>query len=125
METDLFNNNYNNNILKGIKVNAGQRTRKVGNNYIYNKNQKILNMEFNNYYSEDNNLRKIMFIQKWWKYLYKIIFIQKCIRGFLSRKSLINLLYFIKCSIKLLFKLVINNIRQKINLKKIKDVIQI
>ena len=118
METDLFNNNYNNNILKGIKVNAGQRTRKVGNNYIYNKNQKILNMEFNNYYSEDNNLRKIMFIQKWWKYLYKIIFIQKCIRGFLSRKSLINLLYFIKCSIKLLFKLVINNIRQKINLKK-------
>ena len=38
METDLFNNNYNNNILKGIKVNTGQRTRKVGNNYIYNNN---------------------------------------------------------------------------------------
>ena len=70
-------------------------------------------MKLDNYYLEENKLRKIILLQKWWKIIFKIIFIQKCIKGFLSRRNISNLLYFIKCSIKLLFKLVINKIKQK------------
>ena len=42
---------------------------------------------------EDNeDINKIIFIQEWWKTIYKIISIQKCIRGFLFRKNLMRLL---------------------------------
>lgn len=36
--------------------------------------------------------RKIVFIQQWWKMMFKIILIQKNVRGFLSRKLLIETL---------------------------------
>ena len=37
-------------------------------------------------------LNKIMFLQEWWKTMYKILKIQKCTRGFLFRKNLMKIL---------------------------------
>lgn len=38
----------------------------------------------------DDNIRKIIIIQEWWKTMYKIIRLQKCIRGFLFRRKLMK-----------------------------------
>ena len=117
-------NYYNNNInIREIRVNMASKQRK--NLFINNKNAKMISNEFNvnNFqalngsFNDEDKLKKIIFIQQWWKTTYKVIYIQKCLRGFFSRKRITNLLYFIKCLIKLLFKLVINNIKYSINSK--------
>ena len=40
--------------------------------------------------NDEDYLNKIIFIQEWWKTMYKIILIQKCIRGYLFRKNLMK-----------------------------------
>jgi hypothetical protein len=39
---------------------------------------------------EDDSINKIILIQEWWKTMYKIIRLQKCIRGFLFRRKLMK-----------------------------------
>ena len=39
---------------------------------------------------DTKSLQKIIFIQNWWKILFKILRIQKCFRGFLFRKQLLE-----------------------------------
>ena len=121
-QTDV--NFSNNNNIREIRVNMASKQRK--NIYINNKNSKMISTEFNannfqalndGMFNDEDKLKKIIFIQQWWKTTYKVIYIQKCLRGFFSRKRITNLLYFIKCLIKLLFKLLINNIKQNINSK--------
>ena len=115
-QTDRSSNN-----LKEIKVNVPSKPKKNNSNLIDNhslinneNNLKDLN-SLNMNYQDKDKLKKISRIQKWWKYTYKIIFIQKYIRKFLVRKNMTNMIYFIKYSFKLLFKLVMYNI--KINIK--------
>ena len=38
----------------------------------------------------EENLNKIIIIQEWWKTMYKIIRLQKCVRGFLFRRKLMK-----------------------------------
>ncbi len=38
----------------------------------------------------DDNINKIIIIQEWWKTMYKILRLQKCIRGFLFRRKLMK-----------------------------------
>jgi len=40
--------------------------------------------------NDDDIIRKIIIIQEWWKTMYKIIRLQKCIRGFLFRRKLMK-----------------------------------
>ena len=102
-QTDRSSNN-----IKEIKVNLGIKEKK---NIIYddnNSNNKLVNIT--NLY--DKNLDKILLLQKWWKHIYKIIVIQKYLRGFLFRRNMSNILYFIKCCYTLFFKLMINKIKR-------------
>ena len=39
---------------------------------------------------DDDSINKIILIQEWWKTIYKIIRLQKCIRGFLFRRKLMK-----------------------------------
>ena len=120
-DANYYNNNNN---LREIRVNMASKQRK--NLFINSKNSKMISSEFNvnnfqafndGIFNDEDKIKKIIFIQQWWKTTYKVIYIQKCMRGFFSRKRITNLLYFIKCLIKLLFKLLINNIKQNINSK--------
>ena len=122
-QTDANYSNNNNNIRE-IRVNMASNQRK--NVFIKNnKNSEMISNEYNmnnfqamnGIFNDEDKLKKIIFIQQWWRTTYKVIYIQKCLRGFFSRKRITNLLYFIKCLIKLLFKLLISNIKQKINSK--------
>ena len=122
-QTDANYSNSNKNIRE-IRVNMASNQRK--NVFIKNnKNSEMISNEYNmnnfqalnGIFNDENKLKKIIFIQQWWRTTYKVIYIQKCLRGFFSRKRITNLLYFIKCLIKLLFKLLISNIKQKINSK--------
>ena len=103
---------------KEIKVNKYQSQRKNNilnnNNLSFNennlKNARFLNISYLPLYKLEN----IEYIQKWWKYIYKIIYIQKYIRGFVVRKNLANIICLIKYVFKIFFKLVINKIKQNI-----------
>ena len=98
------------NNIREIKVNiSGGQLKNPQKNYYYQKC--FNNQPFNLFHSDEDKLKKIIFIQQWWKATYRIIFIQKYIRGFLCRKSLTSLYYFTKCLIKLLFKLIIRKLR--------------
>ena len=114
-QTDRSSNN-----LKEIKVN---KTTKKQKNQLHNENN---NLSFNNKLNfKEDKLQKILLIQKWWKKVYKIIFIQKYLRGFFIRENMTNIIYFIKYSFKLLFKLMMKNIKlyikeSNININKIK-----
>ena len=104
-QTDRSSNN-----LKEIKINTEQ---KISN---------LINIQSINiaYVSEDK-LSKIIYIQKCWKNYYKVIKIQKNIKGFLVRKNMAKIIYFIKSIFKLLFKLVINKIKQNIPIQQNKN----
>ena len=73
----------------------------------------------NDGYQTNNNdkTQKIILIQQWWKTIFKIIFIQKFFRGFLSRKKLMNLL---EIQEKFIDQLIfIDNLYKKIFVRKI------
>ena len=109
--------------LKEIKVNISSKQRK--NNTIKNQtqnlsyNENIINdiQPINMVYLSEDKLSKIILIQKWWKKYYKIIFIQKYLRGFLLRKNMAKIIYFIKSIFKIIFKLIIDNIKKDIQMK--------
>ena len=117
--TDRSSNN-----IKEIKVNITTIKRK--NNYINNGQQKTLNNDDNcneiqsnnnSHFSEEEKIKKISYIQKWWKTRYNVIFIQKHIKGYLLRKNMGNIIIFIKSIFRLLFKLVIYNLKRIPQLK--------
>ena len=102
--------------IKEIKVKIPIK-QKNNNNYINNNN--IINDEnvmkdtqsLDLFYSENERLKKIIYIQNWWKITFKIIFIQKYVRSYLIKRRISFMVYFIKNVYKILFKLVINNIK--------------
>ena len=104
------------NIFKEVKV--GIISEKEIN-YKSIKDIKSLNL----FCSEKEKLKKIIYIQKWWKTIHKIIFIQKYVRSFLVKSHMSVMIYFIKNIYRILFKLVVNNIRNynNNNKKKKKD----
>ena len=63
---------------------------------------------------EKDTLEKIIYIQKWWKFMKKVILIQKKMRCFLRRKKTINVVYLTKTIYKLYFKKLIERIKLKI-----------
>ena len=109
--------------IKEIKVNI--TTIKKKNNYMNNNQQKTLNNDdncneiqsYNTNYSEEEKIKKIVYIQKWWKTRLNVIFIQKHVKGYLLRKNMANIIIFIKSIFRLLFKLVIYNLKSKPQLK--------
>jgi len=109
--------------IKEIKVNI--TTIKKKNNYMNNNQQKTLNNDdncneiqsYNTNYSEEEKIKKISYIQKWWKTRLNVIFIQKHIKGYFLRKNMANIIIFIKSILRLLFKLVIYNLKSKPQLK--------
>ena len=106
-----------NNNIREIKVNiSGGQLKNTQKNYFYQKY--LNNQSLNSFLSDEVKIKKIIFIQQWWKTTYRIILIQTYIRGFLFRKNLSNLFYFTKCLIKLLFKLIMRKLRYYIKNKK-------
>ena len=109
--------------LKEIKVNISSKKRK--NNPTNNQNQNLSYNEnnINDFqpsiiaYLSENKLSKILFIQKCWKKYYKIIIIQKYFKGFLVRKNMAKIIYFIKSTFKIIFKLIIDNIKNNIQIQ--------
>ena len=108
-QTDRSSNN-----IKEIKVIIPTKQKNINS-----INIQQLNMAF----MSEEKLSKIIILQKLWKKYYKIKLIQKYIRGFLVRKNLAKIIYFIKCIFKLLFKLMIINIKQNIRTNNKKDII--
>ena len=96
-----------------VKIPIKQRNNKnyIKNNIINDENIMKDTQTLNLFYSENERLKKIMYIQNWWKITYKIIFIQKYIRSYLVKRRISFMVYFIKNVYKILFKLVINNIK--------------
>ena len=108
-QTDRSSNN-----IKEIKVIAPSKQKNINS-----INIQQLNVAF----MSEEKLSKIIILQKLWKKYYKIILIQKYIRGFLVRKNLAKIIYFIKCIFNLLFKLMIIKIKQNISTNSKKDLI--
>ena len=108
-QTDRSSNN-----IKEIKLNMPSKQKNDNSIKIQSLNLASLSEE---------KLTKIIKVQKLWKKLYKIILIQKYIRGFLVRKNLTKIIYFIKSIFKLIFQLMINNIKQNILRYNKKDII--
>ena len=108
-QTDRSSNN-----IKEIKVIIPTKQKNINS-----INIQQINMAF----MSEEKLSKIIILQKLWKKYYKIKVIPKYIRGFLVRKNLAKIIYFIKCIFKLLFKLMIINIKQNNRTNNKKDVI--
>ena len=67
-------------------------------NYIESNSIKLINIKV--------NVDKIKIIQKWWKYIYKIILLQKNIKSFIVQKKCkpkLKFVQFIKCILKINF----------------------
>ena len=65
------------------------------------------------WYTRKDIYEKIVYIQNWWKFMKKIILIQKHVKCFLRRKKYISVKYMIKIIYKLYFKKLIDNLRAK------------
>ena len=136
----LSTSNYNNNIYNKIKVNKNifppisnirYNNNKINNKFKANtyKTKNIKNKNFTGYSNNLNDykdinyikyininvdINKIEFIQIWWKYLYKIILLQKNMRAFLTKKKTKQKLknyHFIISILKIFYKSFINNIK--------------
>ena len=86
-EREKMNNKKN---IKEIKINLNSKEKNKIN------------------YKENQFLEKIIYIQKWWKIIYKIILIQKNVRKYLEMKKIIKIIYLIKMIYKLLFHKIIS-----------------
>ena len=116
----LFNeSNYDSNCQTNGSSNIKRKQRNI-KYYCMNNNQSKLLYEkkdikdiqtLNTFYSEKENLNKIIYIQNWWKTTYKIIFIQKYIRSYLVKHHISLMVYFIKNIYRILFKLIIKKIK--------------
>ena len=65
------------------------------------------------WYTRKDIYEKIVYIQNWWKFMKKIILIQKHVKCFLRRKKYISVKYMIKIIYRLYFKKLIDNLRAK------------
>ena len=108
-----FNQNVSTEDCKNLNKNISKH--KESNNNINIKEIKInLNSKEKSKinYKENQIFKKIIYIQKWWKIMYKIIIIQKNVRKFLEMKKKIKIVYLIKMIYKLLFCKIISTFRQ-------------
>ena len=108
-----FSNNYfNASFNKNVSLKDFNKTeREKMNNKKNIKEIKInLNSKEKNKinYKENQFLEKIIYIQKWWKIINKIILIQKNVRKYLEMKKIIKIIYLIKMIYKLLFHKIIS-----------------
>ena len=105
------NNKINNNKLNSNKTKNNTNIN-IRNSVNYINDFKDIN--YIKYISINVDIDKIKFIQIWWKYLYKIIFLQKNIRQFLIKKitkQKLKYYYFIISILKIFYKSFINNIK--------------
>ena len=121
MSNPRMNNNKKNNIknkYSTVNRNKIKNYKSTNNNYNINNS----NLMSPNYLKDVNYIRyininvdlyKIKYIQIWWKYMHKIIYIQKKIRAFIIKKKMKkNLKYYNFISIvqKICFSSFFNNI---------------
>ena len=116
----LFNeSNYDSNCQTNGSSNIKRKQRNIKYYYMNNNQSKLLYKKkdikdmqtLNTFYSEKDNLSKIVYIQNWWKTTNKIIFIQKYVRSYLVKHHISLMVYFIKNIYKILFKLIIKKIK--------------
>ena len=104
--------NFNTNRTKEIDKNLEMKIKKLQNSI---SSVSLSNYKINNY-RESNSIKlinfkidldKIKIIQKWWKYIYKIILLQRNIKSFIFQKQFkpkIRCLLFIRIILKIYFK---------------------
>ena len=85
---------------------------KYSNNNSNNKSKILYNISCDNY-NEKEKYEKIIYIQKWWKIMNKIILIQKNIKVFLGRKKIMKVIYLIKVIYNIYLKKFIFAIKEK------------
>ena len=122
-QTDRSSNN-----IKEIKLTiSSKQVKNIKSQNLSNNENNIRDMQSmgikNMSNISENNIIKIKCIQKWWKKLYKIIFIQKYIRSFLLRRNMINIIYFIKIIFKIIFKLMMDKIKHNIKVQNKDEII--
>ena len=110
--------NHNRKIINKNKLNSNKnKTKNLNNNCIkaslnYCKDFKDIN--YIKYISINVDINKITLIQIWWKYIYKVIFLQKNIKGFIIKKSTkkkLKYYNFILSIIKIFYRPFINNMK--------------
>ena len=122
----IYRNNFNTeNKFEKDELNNAERTAVLIRRYEYSV--KVRRNNSQEYKNNKYNLVKIIFIQQWWKSLFRIIFIQKIFRGCYFRKKFILLLEkqnifverinLISKSIK---KFILNQMLKFLTMKKIK-----
>jgi len=112
--------NLTTNKTKEIDTNLERRIKRLQNSI---SSVSLSNYKINNY-KETNSIKlinfkidldKIKIIQKWWKYIYKIIVLQRNIKSFIKQKQFkpkIKCLLFIRIILKMYFKYFNNCITQ-------------
>ena len=121
MSNPRMSNNKKNNIKnKYSTVNRNKiKNYKSTNNNYNNNNSNLMSpnhlkdVNYIRYININVDLNKINYIQTWWKYMHKIIYVQKNIRAFIIKKKMKkNLKYynFISIVLKIFFSSFFNNI---------------
>ena len=125
-------NNYFSPQINIIRVNKINESNKRTSKRNKNEKEDKINSKTRGKSSQKLEVKKVEFIQLWWKEIFKIIFIQKHIRGFIFRnkllaflekeeKTLQNFFYLYKIIGKILFRYVLKQIKEYIlNFKNIK-----
>ena len=120
MSNPRMSKNKKNNIKnKYSTVNRNKTKNYKSNNNNYNNNSNLMSpiylkdVNYIRYININVDLNKINYIQIWWKYMHKIIYIQKNIRAFIIKKKMKkNMKYynFISIVLKVCFSSFFNNI---------------
>ena len=122
----IYRNNFNTeNKFEKDELNNAERTAVLIRRYEYSVNVRRNNSQ--EYKNNKYNLVKIIFIQQWWKSLFRIIFIQKIFRGCYFRKKFILLLEKLNIFVerinlisKSIKKFILNQMLKFLTMKKIK-----
>ena len=99
-------NNLEKKISKHNQINNNKNIKEIKINLLSKEKNKIN-------YQENQFLEKIIYIQKWWKFMNKIILIQKNVRKFLELKKIIKIVYLIKMICKILFHKIISTFKKE------------
>ena len=120
---NIFNASFNKNVslkdFNNLEKNTSKHKQINNNKNDNKKNIKEIKINLNSKeknkinYKENQFLEKIIYLQKWWKTMNKIILIQKNVRKFLEMKKIIKIIYLIKMIFKLIFHKIISTFGQK------------
>ena len=123
------NNQKNNNKIKFSTINRNKTKNTKNNNNILSSPNYLKDVNYIKYICINVDINKITQIQIWWKFMYKIIFLQKNIRSFIIKKKAkqrLKYINFISILHKIYFGSFFNNIRVcriRLYFKKWKEII--